>query len=421
MGYIYENIGQLVLMLILLMFSAFFSGSETAFFNLSRRQIEGFRKSSHKLQRLVYRILKNPSNLLSSLLFGNMCVNILFYALSSVIIINIEQRSGVTEATIAAITSFALVLLFGEIAPKSFAYANSLSVSTFAALPAYVILKVLTPIVGVFRLLIVEPALRIILGAKRRTKAVSSNEFMTLIDQIKKRGLISADENKLLAEIIEFGFLKVRDCLRPRVDMIACSVTDSNAAVRAVMQANNLTKIPVYVDNRDNIVGLLYHRQLLLHVDTSCDKLVQKAFFVPELKTIESLLEFFRRSHTDMAVVVDEYGGIAGSVSLEDIAEELLGPIESPGQEEPIQQIGPFKYRLAGDLAIHDWARVFDIDPAEARISTIAGLVSAVLGKIPQAGDIAYLKNLKFEVEQVRKHRIKSLILTLETPEADHD
>ncbi|MHC4145244.1 MAG: transporter associated domain-containing protein [Planctomycetota bacterium] len=132
------------------------------------------------------------------------------------------------------------------------------------------------------------------------------------------------------------------------------------------------------------------------------DKIVQKVNFVPEQKTIESLLEFFRKSRTDTAIVVDEYGGIAGYVCLEDIAEELFG------------QMGPFEYRLAGSLAIHDWAEVLGIDLAETRQVTIGGLVTALLGRIPRPGDQAYLKNLKFTVEKVRKRRIETLLLTFE-------
>ncbi|MHC4635830.1 MAG: transporter associated domain-containing protein [Planctomycetota bacterium] len=196
--------------------------------------------------------------------------------------------------------------------------------------------------------------------------------------------------------------------------MIACSVRDSSEYVRSIMVKNNLTKLPVYVDTIDNIVGMVYLRQLLLQPETSCDKLVQQAHFVPEQKTIESLLEFFRKTRTDTAIVVDEYGGIAGSISLEDIAEELLGPIEATGQIEPIKRIGPFEYRLAGDLAIHDWSKFFGIDPAETRISTLSGLVSVLLGRIPKSGDVAHLRNLKFTVEHVQKHRIKSIILTME-------
>jgi len=201
--------------------------------------------------------------------------------------------------------------------------------------------------------------------------------------------------------------------------MIACPVTELPQHAREMMLRNHLTKLPVYVGEIDNIVGLVHLRRLLLWPTTPLDKLVQRVHFVPEQKTVESLLEFFRKTGTDTAIVVDEYGGIAGSVRLEDIAEELLGPIEFTGGIEPIEQIGTFEYRLAGNLAIHDWAEAFGIDVAETRLSTIGGLITALLGKIPKPGNVAYLKNLKFTVEQMQKHRIKTLILTLESIPTD--
>ncbi len=152
----------------------------------------------------------------------------------------------------------------------------------------------------------------------------------------------------------------------------------------------------------------------MLEGEASLDKLVQRVDFVPEQKTVESLLEFFRENGTDTAIVVDEYGGIAGSVRLEDIAEELLGPIETVEGIELVESIGPFKYRLSGDISIYDWAEAFGIDPEEAKVTTIGGLVTVLLGRIPKSGDAAYLHNLKFTVERVRKHRIKTVILTLE-------
>jgi CBS domain containing-hemolysin-like protein len=196
--------------------------------------------------------------------------------------------------------------------------------------------------------------------------------------------------------------------------MIACSITDSVDAAKRKMGDNHLTKMPVYVGAIDNIVGMVHLRQMLLEDTISLDRIVRKVNFVPEQKTVESLLEYFRKSRTDTAVVVDEYGGIAGYVCLEDIAEELFGQIEPAGEVEPIQQTGPFEYRLAGDIAIHDWAEVFDVDLAETRQVTIGGLVTALLGRIPKSGDVAHLKNLKFTVEKVRKRRIVSLILTFE-------
>jgi CBS domain containing-hemolysin-like protein len=399
---VYQNIGHIILMLLLLCCSAFFSGAETAFFNLSRRQTKLLQESKHRLQHLAARLLNKPGQLLSCLLFGNMTVNVLFYAVASVYIVRVGQRVGPGAAAVTACVTFCLLVLFGEILPKSIAYANSKSLSVAAAVPGFLCVRVLAP-----------------LGPARPAKPITPGEFKTLIEQVRKRGLISTDENKLLTEIIELGLLKVRDCLRPRVDIIACAITDSSQRACEMMQKNHLTKLPVYAGTIDNIVGVVYLRELLLRPDASPDKLVRQVRFVPEQKTVESLLEFFRKTGTDTAIVVDEYGGIAGSICLEDIAEELLGPIEVTGGIEPIEQIGPFEYRLTGNLAIHDWAENFSIDPAETRVCTIGGLVTAALGKIPKSGDVARLKNLKFTVEAVRKHRIETLILTLETLEKD--
>ncbi|MHC4659972.1 MAG: CNNM domain-containing protein, partial [Planctomycetota bacterium] len=241
-----QNTGHIVLMLLLLAGSAFFSGVETAFFNLSRRQKKLLAESEHKLQNLAARLLSRPTKLLNCLLFGNIMVNVLFFAAASVLTVRLRQQTTMTAAAIAALLSFVILVLFGEILPKSLAYTNSKSISVAAALPAFLCLKVFTPILFVFRLVIVEPVIRLFLGPARPAKPVTTAEFKSLIEQVRKRGLITADENRLLTEIIELGFLKVRDCLRPRVDMIACANTDSNQQAREIMQKNRLTKLPVY-------------------------------------------------------------------------------------------------------------------------------------------------------------------------------
>ena len=410
---------KIVLMLFLLACSAFFSGAETAFFNLSHRQVKAFRTSKHKVQKLVANLLAKPGHLLDSFLFGNMTVNVLFFAVSSIMIMQIKEQGSLVWPVIIAVASFFALVLIGEILPKSIAYANSKSVSLAAALPAYLCLKIFTPLEFLFKFIILEPVLRLFLGPERNPNPITVNEFKSLIDTTRKQGLISADENRLLTEVIELGLLKVRHVMRPRVDMLACSVTDSPQTARKKMQENHLTKLPVYAGSIDNMVGLVHLRQLLLKSSTPLDKIVQQVNFVPEQKTVESLLEFFRRSRTDMAVVVDEYGGIAGSVRLEDIAEELFGQMEPASHIEPIKQTGPFEYCLAGNLAIHDWAEIFGIDLAETRLATVGGLVTALLGKIPKSGDVTYLKNLKFTIEKMKKHRIETLILTLEPYQTD--
>lgn len=413
MAQVYQNIGNIILMLVLLAGSAFLSGAETSFFNLSRRQIGLLQKSDHKLKRLVATLLSRPNQLLGCLLFGNMTINILFYAFACVFTISVEKQIGVKTAAAAAFLAFISLILFGEILPKYLAYGNSEKFSVAAAVPVFLLFQVLKPITSALRFL-TEPIIRLSAGTVKPAGRITPAEFRALIKASQKNGLMSAGEDKLLSEVIELGFLKVSDCLRPRVDMAACSVEDSTQTACEIMRKNHLTKLPVYIKTIDNIAGLVHLRQLLLQPDKSLDKLIQKVEFVPEQEKIESLLEFFRRSGTDTAIAVDEYGGIAGSIHLEDIAEELLGPIEPADTTPPIERTGPFEYRLSGNLSVRDWAEAFGVVPSETRISTVGGLVTALLGKVPKAGDIAHLKNLRFTVERMRRRRIETVILSLE-------
>jgi len=241
-----NNTGHIVLMSILLVCSAFFSGTETAFFNLSRRQRNLLQKSGHKLQNLAANLLNKPRRLLGCLLFGNMTVNVLFFAAASVLTVRVRGQIGLTAAAATALLTFSVLVFFGEILPKSLAYANSRRISVVAALPVFLCLQVLKPILFCLRFLIVEPAIRLLLGPAKPAKPVTADEFKSLIEQVRKRGLISADENKLLTEIIELGFLKVRHVMRPRVDMIVCAVTDASRKAHELMQKNHLTKLAVY-------------------------------------------------------------------------------------------------------------------------------------------------------------------------------
>ena len=414
----YQNLGHLILMLLLLICSAFFSGAETAFFNLSKRQISLLKKSDHKLQRLTAKLLMDPNKLLGTLLLGNMMVNILFYALSSIITVYISNKLGVTAAAIVVFITFLAVVLFGEILPKSIAFANPRSISITFSLPLFFLIKILSPVLKFFSIFFVNPTIRLLIGPHKKTSAITADDFKLLIDSSREQGFISSDENKLLSEVIELGFLKVRHVMTPRVDMTLCSSNESNEKVRQLMLKNHLTKIAAYTNGFDNITGLISLRDLLLSPDQAIDKLIKPVQFVPEQKTVESLLEFFRKTATDTAVVVDEYGGLAGSIRLEDIAEELIGPIETSPKQK-IEQINPFNYRLSGDLSIHDWADKFNIESIEDRVSTIGGLVTALLGRIPQQADSVNMKNLNFTVESVKKHRIETLILTFKPLEND--
>lgn len=413
-----ENIARIVPMLILLVCSAFMSGSETAFSNLSRRQTKDFQTSTNKLQKLAARLLNNPTRLLTSLLFGNMLVNVSFFALASVLSLSLARQIGPVAGLVTAVAAFFVLLLFGEMLPKSLAYSHPRQFCIAAAAASFLCTRILTPVLRIFEFTFITPLLHLLTGSEESVgpgNTVTPEQFKTLIESSRQTGPDTSHENRLFAEVIELGFLKVRHVMRPRVDMITCAATDSAEKVRRLMAENSLTKIPVYTKQPDNIIGYIHQRNLLLTPDMAVAKLLKKVNFVPEQKSVESLLEFFRESKTDMAIVVDEYGGIAGAVSVEDIVEELIGPIEPPISPEPIEQTGPLQYRLAANLAIHDWAQAFGIDPGQSRLATVGGLVTALLGRIPKQGDLAYWGNLKFTVEKVRKHRIETLLLSLES------
>lgn len=415
-------ISQIILMAVLIVCSAFFSGSETAFFNISPRRKKSFRDSGNKLYQTAADLLEKPHQLLTSLLLGNMAANVLYFAISSSLSVRIGTEQGAVWAIITAVGAFFALLLFGEMLPKSFAFYYSKNICIAVSPLCMLNTKVLSPVVRMFETFVITPLMRLLAGNPASVKQngeITVNQFKLLVESSRQQGLISSDENDLLGEIMELSLLKVRHVMTPRVDMIAAEIALPPNELRSLMNENSLTKIPVYKDKIDNIVGMVSLRDLILNPDTKLNDQISKADFIPEQKNIESLLEFFRTNYTDTAIVVDEYGGIAGMISLEDCVEEIVGPIETGGQVDPIEQIGPLEYRLAGNLAIHDWTEVFGIEITNSRVTTIAGLTAALLGKVPKPGDSAYLKNLKLTVENMHKHRIQSLILTFKQKESD--
>jgi putative hemolysin len=411
--YFVEHIFYIVLLIILLGSSAFFSGSETAFFNLSRRTVRQFNQSSNKIERLAAKTLINPSQLLTALLFGNMLVNILYFALTSTMSFQYAHSAGPVAGTLIAGSGFIFLLLFGEMLPKSLAYTNSHQFSLFAAPGCYLFLKTLGPLIYAFDLLIVQPVIHLFIRPQK-SSGVSIKQLQILLDSSRYQGLISSNENQLLTEILKFNFLKVRHVMQPRVEMPSCSIQTSIDTAIEEMMRRNLIKMPVNTGSIDSVVGLIHLKDLLLHPKRTLSRMIRHAHFIPEQKSVESLIDFFKKTKTDTAIVVDEYGGVAGWVELDDVIEQLLGSFENVSETEPIEQIGPIQYRLQANLSIHEWMDAFGIDIKQERQVTIGGFVIALLGRIPREGDEVRFQNIRFFVESVRQNRVQTIILTLE-------
>ncbi len=419
-AFVVYYVWQILAMAALLLASGFCSGSETAFFHLSRRQVRQFAASAAPLERLAALLVSYPNRLLTALLFANMLVNVLYFAISSSLAVQAGRSGGLAAATTAAFVSFAALLLAGEMLPKSLAYFNARRFSLFASPVCYVLLRTLHPLIRGLDFFIVRPAIRLLVHPKTRTVPMTAEQLKALLETTRRKGLIGDDENLLLTEILKFSVLKVRHIMQPRVEMPACSVDLDVPQMCAMMHQHKLAKIPVYQKHIDAMAGVVYLRDLLLNPDRTPQALIRPVPFVPEQKSVESLIQFFRSSGENMAIVVDEYGGIAGWVRFEHIIEQLLRPMEDRTQEAVIEQIGPLSYRLAADMSIFDWKDAFGIDLERVHLTTIGGFVTALLGHIPHPGDQAQLKNLKFTVETVRNNRIQTVILTLE-PIPDED
>jgi putative hemolysin len=416
--FLIDNLWRFLLMAGLLLCSGFFSASETAFFHLSPRKLGAFAHSTNRLERLIHQLLHNPNRLLTSLLFGNMLVNVLFFSIAGVLAARIERHHLPVLAGLWAFGVFIILVLFGEMLPKAIAYANTYSTCMIAALPLYFLLKLLTPLLVAVETVIVKPAVRLSIPpgtTPTSANPVSQGQLRLMLEKSSRKGVLSQDENLLLLEILELSMLKVRHVMQPRVEVYACSVKTEFIQLMAMMRMHQLRYMAVFKDTIDSVFGLVYLRDMLLRPqEESIEKLVCPVPFVPEQKTVESLIEFFQKTKTDIAVVVDEYGGTAGMISQDDIVSQLLGTENKDLAVEPIQQVGPMTYRLAAQLSIHDWAEAFGVDPEEIRMTTLGGLVTALLGHIPKNGDVAHWQNMRFTVETVRKNRIETIILSLE-------
>lgn len=405
--------GRILLMALFLCGSACCSGSETALFSLSRRQITSLRRSGERWGRLTADLLAEPSNLLGALLLGNLIVNTLFFAAASVLMLAVEPQYGMGAAVLVALLTFISLVLFGEILPKSLAYAYPERFSRLMALPLALMVRVLTPVVGLVRILVSEPCLRLLLGPRREGKNLTGDEFKALIEASRQQGLITPHQGRLFTDIVDLNLLRVRHVMRPRVDLVACEVSEELPAVCRQLQSRRSTMGFVYEGRLDNLLGTVTTRDLLLQPNSSLSELVHPILFVPEQKTVESLLQFFRKMRVDTVAVVDEYGGVAGTVQVEDVAQTLFGPLEVKNDQEPLQQVGPFQYRLAGYLALYEWGAALGVELERVDVATIGGWVTMLLGRLPRPGDEVTWQHLHFRVEAVKQHRVSSVLLTI--------
>ena len=256
---------------------------------------------------------------------------------------------------------------------------------------------------------------------------LSGEEVETLVEMSRSRGVIGSNEQEMLGEVLDLSQLKVRDVMVPRVDIHSIDIHQPPHVLADKIEASGLTKWVAVDGDLDHVEGVIYARQYLLarrlESNVSLSKLVRGIRFVPELQRVDELLEDFRKTGTSLAIVVDEYGGTAGLVTLKDVVHQMLGDIDpSRTQEEgalEAEQLDETTWRISGRLSVHDWAETFSAEALPPRISTVGGLVMAKLGRVPRDGDRARLANLELEVEKAKKGRVQSVLLRMVGPQKE--
>jgi CBS domain containing-hemolysin-like protein len=403
-------------MAFLLCCSGFFSGTESALFSLDRNQIRRLRSDGHRVEKLLHLLSDNPSGLLVAILFGNLVVNILFFSMSAAISMKVSALYGDWWQAVIGVVVLLLIILGGEILPKAVGISFPERVARINAVP----------LLGWFHFM--GPVRRVLEWITKRMEPdeehdhrIGAAELKMLIDATHHDPSFGRQEKAIVEDIVNLPEIRVRELMVPRVKQLFRRTDAPAGETLSEAAEQELELIPVYHEEEDNVVGVVETRALFVHGDAArpLSDFTLPVKFVPETKRADQMLQEFLDEDLRMVCVVNEYGGLAGTVCLEDLLEEVVGEFDV--MEAPmIEQLGESTYRLPGSLGIREWRNLFvGFLPREMMqglaLDTVSGLVVSLLKRMPSNGDVAQVGNLRFTVEQVRSNRIELVRLELDS------
>ena len=405
----------------LLFCSALVSAAEVALFSLSQKDIDDTLQHHPSKGKIISELLEKPKKLLATLLVANNFINIGVVILFSYV--GHDIFSGITSPVLKFIIEVILVtfliLLFGEVLPKVYASRNNIKFAKLIAYPVAGLDKLLSPISLPMRKVTIY--LHNKLGKQKTNFSVDQlSQALELTDTDET----STEEQKILEGIVTFGNTDTKQVMSPRMDIFALEIDESFKAIYSKIVEKGYSRIPVYRDNIDHIEGVLFVKDLLRHIDKeefNWKTLIREPFFVPENKKIDNLLKDFQSMKSHLAIVVDEYGGTSGLVSLEDIIEEIVGDIsdEFDGNNVNYSKIDDKNYLFEAKINLKDFYRVTDVDEdlfeiKKGEAETLAGFILEVLGNFPKKDQKIEFENCTFSIEAVDKKRVKQIKVTIE-------
>jgi putative hemolysin len=409
-----------LLLLPLLSAMAFFSFVETTYFALTPAERLALRRSHPRSAALVETLLSRPRILLVSTMLGSLVASTAYLVVSSVLVTRFEQ-SLLFSIAVAALSLFGMVLS-AEVLPKLVGNADRSRSARFAVVPTTLFCTVAAPVADIIDRAVLAPFGRLMAGGGA-PGVVDEAELAALLAQSASEGAIDVREREAIEGVMRLRRLRVRDVMTPRVDMAWVSFDERDEEILASATKARLTHLPVAGDGIDDIRGILDLKRYLIPTTrprrATC---VDPVRFVPELATLEQLLEHFRRTGTKVAIAVDEYGGTAGIVALEDCVEEIVGDIVS-GDERVVDapvEVSEGVWRVSGEMCVARWSEIFGARVVSPRSSTVAGLVLERLSRLARVGDSVDVANVRLQVEAVEGARIRSVLVSIRRKGAGH-
>ncbi len=396
----------------LLIGSGLISGSEIAFFGLSPSNKNQLKASLLNKHKVIIKLTESPKMLLATILIANNVINIAIIIISSLLFNHyMNFSSSILNFMVQIVLTTFLILLFGEVIPKTYANRNPLLVSEIMAIPLLFLQKMLSPLSN-----ILVKSTNVI---NHSIEKKSSLSLKNLSEAVNITSDTKEDEKKFFKDIIQFGQTDVKQIMKARIDIVALDINSNFQDVLSAILNSGYSRIPVYKENIDQIKGILYIKDLLPFFDINdyeWQNVIREPFFVPESKKIDDLLKEIKERKMHLVVVVDEYGGTSGIVTLEDILEEIVGDISDEFDQEDIvySKIDQKTYLFEGKTSLNDFYRILNIDgklfeEQKGDSDTIAGFLLENTEKIPEEGQVVIANQLKFTIEKVNKKRIISI------------
>ncbi len=415
----------IVFLFICILLSAFFSSSETAFISLERFRIQHMVETRVKGAKRVSRMLERPDKFLSTILLGNNLVNTAAAALATILAVSIwGQELGMIIATFGV--AFVL-LIFAETVPKTYANRHAERLSLLFVRPVEIISWLFSPVVLILSWL-ASKLTKLVGGTPVPQSIVSGEEIRTMITVGHKEGTVEGAEADMLHAVFDFGDSPVSEVLVPRPEVVGIQKGETLTEFLKKYSESPISRFPVYEENMDNVVGILSIKDVLMALakgsittETPIDELIRPAYFTPETKRISELFSEMRDKNYRMAIVVDEYGGTAGIVSLSRLMEEIVGPVgdELAEAEKEYESINEYTFQVDGGMRIEEANEELNLELPEGDYETVAGFILHLIGHIPKQGKQLRYKGLKMVITKMKGHKIEEILLTKEKKKKD--